>query len=251
LVFDYQDLEYIRINNIEVELSSKNILIIPPLDIFKEIKILQLIDELDLTKDNILEDVETSRKIFEIISFATDEYIDNTQDIYNIFSEIYQKIYVPIVLFMINEKIMNFIGTNKDKINVEEIKKDKEALNFPFLSLIHNVLSNQSIPNEYVKYLGLRYFIIMNRYIKINQQHEILKNISLLSDTALIANGNIDTSKMQHTPFKKMLDAIYEDLDTDRKENYPIIKDEKGNVIEMSGVEYFENYIKENNKGDK
>jgi hypothetical protein len=267
-LLSYNDIEYIRFNDIDIELQDKTIIKIHPLDVFLEVKLLQLSQAVNienLEKDLYNTNPANALKIHEIIQIATGEKLNNINDIATVYISIFSNIILPIINFIMDKNFTEYLRIDKNKNDIDIDNDDENKIiqknileHYPFFSLISNVLSHIHIPEYCMKFLGLRYFLWANRYIQIMKNYDTLYNISLLHETAnftgLRANTNVDWREFDYKPYDNIIKNVYEDLNIKRDE----IKNGSGSIlsivndIEKSGKsltnrEYYDKYIAKKN----
>jgi hypothetical protein len=264
-MLSYNDIEYIRFNDIDIELQDKKIIKIRPLDVFLEVKILQLSQAVNI--ENLEKDLHDTNpanaiKIHEIIKLVTGETLNNVNDIANTYIAIFSNIILPILNFIMDKNFTEYLRIDK-KNNINDSDNNDIQKNilehYPFFSLISNVLSHISIPEYCFKFLGLRYFLWANRYIQIMKSYDTLYNISLLHETAqftgMMSNPNIDWKKNKYKPYDSITKNVYEDLNLNKNSSnskfiggsiFNVIRDIEKNGQAISNQEYFEKHVKNN-----
>jgi hypothetical protein len=256
----YNDIEYIRYNDIDIELTDKRIVKIPPLDVFLEVKILQLSQDLNPEKDLFDKDPTKAKKLYDMIYIAIGEQLTKPEDVLIVYKAIFIYVILPIIEFLSNEKYTEYSGVNnhKDLLMNSNLEDKKSVLeNYPFLALISNVMMHITIPDSYCKYLGLKYFLWANRFIQIQKNYEIMNNVNLLHETAYLAGyiGNPYIEKKnnnKYKPFDNIMNSAFKDLGIEKnkinKNNNESIFltiqsiEEKGEA--MSNLDYYEKFVK-------
>jgi hypothetical protein len=211
-MFEFSDIKYIRFETISIELPSKEVALIPPLNVFQEVAILELYKNITTFE---LIDKNTASNIHQIINIATDNKIDlnelSKEGTIFLFNQIFKFVILPVFEFFQDPKVIEFM-----KHNVRQAKE--QGYNFNFLYTITYVMERLSIPDSYSKFLGIRFYLWASRQLRSNEAIDSINRININHSLGQwIALLTVPGRKkgMLKSPFESLLRNNYDILGQD------------------------------------
>jgi hypothetical protein len=198
--FDFSDIKYMRIEDIPIILpKSEQLIYIPPLDAFKEAFIIEQSKKIiaqpleDPQKEKTRKLINSQIMITVIrtaIGIEVSNGIKEIKDIEFLFNFIISHILKTLSEFDNDVNIHNYMKTKQK--GGSNIKKD---YNMEFISMILYVQSRISMPEQYAKYCGIRFYLLAYRYLMEQDEVQRISWIPFLFETGLLANCYTDHKK--------------------------------------------------------